>query len=314
MDTSVCLHPVYVYGTPFPCGKCPVCRMKYRKQMAIRFYMEKCIDKPKYGYFLTLTYDEANVPQIDGRFCFCKDHVVTFLDSLRHKLRERDLSLRYFLTCEYGEEGYRSHYHLICLLYGSGSFRSKHEFNQEFCQKLWHYGYTYDGNLTPYSILYCTSYALKDDEYLERDWSDFPEGRPFRLFSMRPGLGLSDNCVNWWSNFVYNDGDIRSGIHLRLQKGNLSTGVPVGVKRKIKDTYPDIYESLKEANSRYLQESRDLLFENIERYGASSVYERANSYTPDMLLKDFDSTPDDEIKAFRKALRQLGKSKRNPLK
>ena len=94
MDTSVCLHPAYVYGIPYPCGKCPVCRMKYRKQMALRFYMEKCIDKPKYAYFVTLTYNEQNVPKIEDRFCFCKAHVLTFLDSLRHKLsREKALTL-----------------------------------------------------------------------------------------------------------------------------------------------------------------------------------------------------------------------------
>lgn len=288
--------------------------MKYRKQMALRIYMEKCIDRPKYSYFLTLTYNDDNVPKIGDRFCFNKAHLVTFLDSLRHKLRERGLSLRYFGTCEYGEEGYRSHYHFVFLLYGSGSFRTKHEFNQEFCQKLWPYGYTYDGTLTPYSILYCTAYALKDDEYLERDWSDVPEGKPFRLFSLRPGLGLTDSCINWWSDYVYNDGAVRSGISLRLQKGNLSSGVPVGVKRKISEYYPDTYEFLKEANRKFLDSSRDCLLENAKRYGSRGVYLQSLPASLEGISEVLDQTPDREIKAFRKALRELGKRQRNPLK
>lgn len=132
------------------------------------------------------------MPKIGDRYCFRKEDVSRFLDSLRHRLRSMSLSLRYFLTCEYGEEGYRSHYHLVCLLYGDGKFRSRHEFNG-ICQALWPYGFTYDGTLTPYSILYVTSYALKDDEYLERDWKDFPEGKPSVSFRIVPDLDVRIN-------------------------------------------------------------------------------------------------------------------------
>ncbi len=307
MDTSKCLHPIITRRGVFPCGTCPVCRMKYRKQMALRIYMEKSIDRPKYSYFLTLTYNDENVPQVRGRFCFRKEDLVTFLDSLRHKLRLAGFSLRYFATCEYGEEGYRSHYHIVALLYGKGTLK-RHEFNRDYCQPLWRFGYTYDGTLTPYSILYCTAYALKDDEFLERDWRDFPEGKPFRLFSNRPGLGLTDTCVNWWSDYVYNDGDIRSSLSIPLRRGHLSSGVPTGVKRKIREAYPDIYEEIKEANIRYLEESRVKLLENVEKYGSR------RNYTDSMFNEVIDSTPDEEIKAFRKALRELGKRQRNPLK
>lgn len=308
MDTRFCLHPVITRYDVFPCGKCPVCRMKYRKQMALRIYMEKCIDKPAYSYFMTLTYNDENIPIDNGRQCFNKAHVQTFFDSLRHALRPFGYSLRTFLTCEYGEEGYRPHYHFIALLYGSnGEKFSRHGFNH-LCQKYWTYGFTYDGTLTPYSILYCTAYALKDDEFLERDWKGFEAGKPFRLFSLRPGLGLTDTCVNWWTDYVFNDGEIRSGIHIKLIHGSLSSGIPVGVKRKLSEAYPDIYEELKRCNQEYLAESREMLLENVKRYGS------ARDYTSSHFDSVFDSTPDTEIKAFRKALRILGKSKRNPLK
>ena len=149
MDTTYCLLPVVTRFGVFPCGKCPVCRMKYRKQMALRIYMEKCIEKPVYSYFMTLTYNDENIPTYNDRKCFNKEHLTTFFDSLRHSLRSRGYSLRYFLTCEYGEEGYRPHYHFLALLYGLDGKRERflrHSFNH-LCQTLWQFGYTYDGTI-----------------------------------------------------------------------------------------------------------------------------------------------------------------------
>lgn len=305
MDTRYCLHPVIVdEGMAYPCGRCPVCRMKYRKQMALRIYMEKSIEKPIDSYFITLTYNDQNIPIQQGRQCFDKSHVTTFLDSLRHKLRNEGYTLRHFGTCEYGEEGYRPHYHFIFLLYGDRRLR-RHEFNHRFCMELWHYGFTYDGSVTLQSIMYCTTYALKDDEALERDWTGFEEGRPFRTFSRRPGLGLTDNCINWWSDYIFNDGDIRNSIRVRLPKRSVSAGVPVGVKRKIADFYPDLYDRLKDANMQSFEESLSALFDNAGKYGSMRNYTNKNG------VDTIDFTPDKEIKAFRKALRIISKSERS---
>lgn len=307
MDTRFCLHPVIIdEGIAFPCGKCPVCRMKYRKQLAIRIYLEKCIEKPSHSYFITLTYNDENIPVVAGRQCFDKRHVSVFLDSLRHRLSREGVSLRYFGTCEYGEEGYRPHYHFIFFLYGNCRL-SRHEFNRRYVEEYWHYGFCYDGTVTIRSVMYCTCYALKDDEALERDWSGFEEGRPFRLFSRRPGLGLTDSCINWWSDYVFNGGDIRSGISVFCTKRSVSSGVPVGIKRKISDYYPDVYSELKKANQSYLDESISSLFDQAKRFGSYRNYTNKNGVDP------IDFSPDKEIVAFRKALRELSKRQRNPL-
>lgn len=306
MDTRFCLHPVILSNGDYkPCGKCPVCRMKYRKQLAVRMYMEYSIEKPKDSYFITLTYDDENIPTIAGRQCFNKEHLVRFLDSLRHKLRSSGFSLRYFGTCEYGDEGYRSHYHFIFYLYGDGKpfpYKGSHVFNRDFVQSLWPYGFTYDGRVTLSSIMYCTCYALKDDEALERDWTGFEEGRPFRLFSLRPGLGLSDNCVEWWTNYVYNDGDYRYGLRIcRKLKHPISSCVPVGIKRKLKENEPDFWEVYKKANERNAQDALDHLVDNARKYGSARNYTNKNGVDP------VDFTPDQEIINYRKALRELAK-------
>lgn len=322
MDTSFCLHPVIVdEGVLYPCGKCPVCRMKYRKQLATRIYMEYSIEQPIDSYFITLTYDDQNIPVESGRQCFNKEHVLRFLDSLRHKLRSAGFSLRYFGTCEYGEKGYRPHYHFLLFLYGSPGTskfkysprRFEHQFRDDYIKPLWHYGFVYDGRVSIKSTMYCTCYALKDDEALERDWTGFEAGRPFRLFSLRPGLGLTDKCVEWWTDYVYNDGDFRYG--LRLSKGlkrSISSSVPVGIKRKIKDNEPDFYEAYKNANFSNREESLSHLLENAAKYGSARNYTNKNGVDP------ISYVPDQEIILHRKALREMARRQNpemfNPLK
>lgn len=276
--------------------------------------MEYSVEKPKDAYFITLTYDEQNIPSCSGRQCFNKEHVSRFLDSLRHKLRDRGFSLRYFGTCEYGEEGYRPHYHFIFFLYGPGRpFRfvpsaGVFEFHRDYVQPLWRYGFSYDGRVSIKSIMYCTCYALKDDEYLERDWAGFEEGRPFRLFSLKPGLGLTDKCVEWWTDYVYNDGDFRYGR--TFEKGlkrKISSSIPVGIKRKIKDNEPEFYEIYKAANQANVDESLLKLAANAERYGSSRNYTNKNGVDPVSRI------PDEEILTFRKALRELSKRERKAI-
>ena len=271
--------------------------------------MEKSIEKPIYSYFITLTYNEQNIPTYSGRLCFSKKHLQIFLDSVRHRLRSSGLKLRYFATCEYGEEGYRPHYHLIMFLYGNNHlFKGRYSFLHEVVEPLWNKGFCYQDSVSLASIMYCTSYALKDDEALERDWTGFERGRPFRLFSLRPGLGLTDNCQAWWTDYVFNDGDFRSGIHIGLPKRSVNACIPVGIKRILKDNYPDQYNLLKECNDTARKESLSSLADNFRKYGG--IEYRNGKPNIDF----FDSTPDKEITAFRKAVRELAKRQRKPLK
>lgn len=319
MDTTVCLHPVFLPEKGWvPCGKCPVCRMKYRKQMAIRIKMEQNIDKPVYSFFITLTYDETFIPKCKGRSCFSKEHVTTFLDSLKHRLFRDGYTYRHFLTCEYGEEGYRPHYHALLFLYSRTDFKCKHYprltpghqaphfyFNDTIVQPLWRYGFSYQGTVTSASILYCTSYALKDDEELEKDWTGFEDGKPFRRYSLRPGLGLSDSCLSWWLSYVYNEGDeIRTSVKVNTKRGPVASGIPVGVKRRVKEGYPDIYECLLNANARFMDQAQDKLYNTAQSFGPTKIYGRV--YDPSS-YPVFDDSVDREVIAFRKALRKMNK-------
>lgn len=319
MDTSKCIHPVFINNLGYvPCGSCPVCRMKYRKQMAARILMEQNIEKPVYSYFITLTYDESNIPTVNGRHCFSKEHVTTFLDSVKHRLSRDGYTYRHFLTCEYGEEGYRPHYHCLFFLYRKsgdiscvsyprltpGLLPPHFFFNESIIQPLWHYGFTSQGTVTSASVLYCTSYALKDEEYMLDDWKGFEEGKPFRRYSLRPGLGLTDKCLAWWLDYIRNDGqDIRSGFKIHTSRGCLSTGIPVGIKRRL-ESYPDIKELLTAKNCQALDDMQEDLSFNSQEYGSKMVYLNGKKFKSE----NFSESPDREIMAFRKALRKINKS------
>lgn len=168
--------------------------------------------------------------------------------------------------------------------------------------------------------MYCTCYALKDDEAIERDWTGFEEGRPFRVFSLKPGLGLSDECVNWWLDYCYNDGDYRYG--LRFSKGlqrEIHSSIPVAIKRKFKIFNEDFYEDYKKANQANVEESLCKLADNAERYGASRDYTAGQDFYKNLdAIERFDESPDNEIKAFRRACKEMARRQNpelyNPLK
>lgn len=169
-----CYHPITLKtGEIVPCGKCPACLANQRKEWIFRLEQEY-LDS-NFAIFVTLTYDEKNIP-------------------LGHNVRKRDVQLfhkrlrkhfppgelRFYLVSEYGDQTFRPHYHG---LYFFKSNYSKTEIYDIF-EKSWSLGFIKFGEVEEGSIVYCTKYCLKH--------SDTPPGRvkTFRLVSkMNGGLG-----------------------------------------------------------------------------------------------------------------------------
>lgn len=123
------------------CGKCWACQLNYSAEWATRIMLEA--KKYDHNYFITLTYDDENVPILerleyeetykmheeiieqktvqlenDGtwQYSLYPDHIKTFLNSLRKYLeRKGHKGVKYFYCGEYGETTHRPHYHLILL-------------------------------------------------------------------------------------------------------------------------------------------------------------------------------------------------------
>lgn len=138
-DTPELWPPLGTENLELPCGKCLGCRQTHATQWARRCEHEA--HQWRHNSFLTLTYDDAHLPE-EGHLQ--PRHLQLFVKRLRkavhqllvrhpaaphrrHTPRERTpprdprervvsdprASLRYFACGEYGEEGGRPHYHLL---------------------------------------------------------------------------------------------------------------------------------------------------------------------------------------------------------
>lgn len=169
-----CHHPITLKsGEVVPCGKCPACLANQRKEWIFRLEQEY-LDS-NFAIFVTLTYDEKNVPL---GYNVRKRDVQLFHKRLRKHFPPKDL--RYYVVSEYGDHTFRPHYH--------GLYFFKSVYNQQeiydIFESSWNLGFIKFGEVEEGSIVYCTKYCLKH--------SSTPSGREktFRLVSkMNGGLG-----------------------------------------------------------------------------------------------------------------------------
>lgn len=108
-----------------PCGKCVSCQRSKQLEYAIRGYYEykECVDDGGFVYWDTLTYNDNYLPSFLGFPCFSKDDIQKYFKRLRRQLDFKfnipSSALRYFLTCEYGSQHKRPHYHVIFFVHSN---------------------------------------------------------------------------------------------------------------------------------------------------------------------------------------------------
>lgn len=176
-----------------PCGKCLGCLMTKAFYWSVRCVCES-VDYDE-CYFLTLTYDDDNLP--DGRN-LCRAHVQGFVKRLRYYFR--NYRLRVFYCGEYGEKRHRPHYHMIVfglplkkeniLLYAvDKSKRGNVNYGCPFLDKIWKHGFTRVGSFSSNSASYVAQYTLKKNSGTMAAFLSKKEVKPFIGMSNRPGLG-----------------------------------------------------------------------------------------------------------------------------
>ena len=170
-----CYHPVTIRSPnnekafiEVPCGKCAGCRKKLRNEWYFRLKIESRFNISR---FITLTYDEDNIPyHVDEdsviHYDVNKDHLTKFFKKMR-----KTNKFKYFVVSEYGKDG-RPHYHL--LLFSQ---------NRIDIERYWNYGFIYDLPAKSGSFKYVCKYLLKG--------SKVPEGSNpnFMRCSKRPAIG-----------------------------------------------------------------------------------------------------------------------------
>jgi hypothetical protein len=146
-----------------PCGQCIGCRLDRSREWATRLMHEARSHEET--CFITLTYDESNLPQ---GATLVKEHFTLFMKRLRqYAARNGFGKIRFFHCGEYGDEFKRPHYH--ALLYGIDfpdrrlwTVRDSHRIDSsDILDSIWGKGFTTVANLTWESAAYVARYALK---------------------------------------------------------------------------------------------------------------------------------------------------------
>lgn len=172
-----------------PCGRCLPCLQRKRSDWTIRILKEEQMAKS--SYFVTLTYDEYNVPLTDnGNLTLDKKHLQDYIKRVRSTGNNN--YLRYFAVGEYGSLDWRPHYHLLVF----------NGFVEDLNNK-WEFGIKDFGEVNQASIHYVTKYMVQD-VHQEIEWYDMQ--KPFRLMSK--GLGkdyardIKDYCRDNHTNII----------------------------------------------------------------------------------------------------------------
>lgn len=192
-----------------PCGHCLGCKLDHANMWATRITMEaktwkKCC-------FVTLTYNNPNLPTKNGIPTLRKKDLQDFLKRLRYhekgreiwinpKTEKEEAPIRYFACGEYGPKGGRPHYHLAIFNYepddlvlyklnkhGDPSFKSKK------LQKIWGKGFVVVEELNFNTAAYIARYVQKKaglkpkkreytGEYRREEKIDERNGKPYTHF------------------------------------------------------------------------------------------------------------------------------------
>lgn len=182
----MCLNPLHIkvksvvqYDGGFrdvvvACGKCAECQSTKTSAMLIRCKAE--LDDSVVCYFDTLTYNEQNIPSIDGYKCFSRDDVQKFMKRLRRRLARAGFTkdvFKFLIVSEYGGLTQRPHYHVLFFLKVFIPLKAW----KKFVNDSWQKGFT-DHAESPRAIVkdvdalnYCVKYVFKDVYTRKREFA-----------------------------------------------------------------------------------------------------------------------------------------------
>lgn len=194
-----CLHPIEVrqwagddvkYKTNsfhlVPCGKCIACLSRRRNDWSFRLQKEQ--EHSSYSFFLTLTYDDQNIPlKIQDNkpyFVFNKKHIQDYLKRVRHFGSKMNLNIRYYCVSEYGSKIHRPHYHMQLFVKNDNLLQAQKQIS-DVLRKEWIFGFCTVKPTDSANIHYVTKYCLKS---LEEKYDDCIDD-VFILASKNPYIG-----------------------------------------------------------------------------------------------------------------------------
>lgn len=263
------------------CGSCTGCRVKRRMDWAFRLKNES--EYHPHSWFVTLTYDDENLPHGGSLY---HEHISKFVRALRKKQPEEDI--RFFGVGEYGKAQQsnmylaRPHYHLILFgpdfpdrvilplkpsgfipspqyvdLFGPGS-GAKH-FESETMSSCWKRGFVQFSATSEATMNYVTKYHIDKvtGDKAEEHYSAIADNgeliireRETARMSRNPGIGRQWIEDNWQT--IYPKGYV--------EHGPTKFSPPAYYDRWLEENHPQIFEEVKAKRSEEI--SLEMLIEH----------------------------------------------------
>lgn len=196
----ICYSPLNIKGYTFPCGKCNFCLQTKQLEWVFRIKQEQ--KHNPHSQFVTLTYDNNNIPYGAEQYVLHKPDLQKFFKRLRKRVNPQQI--RYYAVGEYGERTNRPHYHVI--LFGLRPNQT------DYIRDSWTLGLVHIGRVNDSTITYCAKYitAKQAQSY---------EVKPFALMSRRPAIGAKylETHTNWHLA-DYRNYTKQNGIYGRLPR------------------------------------------------------------------------------------------------
>lgn len=254
-------HPMAKHGdareVKIPCRQCLACRLNHASEWQTRLVHEsKMHDK---SIFLTLTYDEQNLPE---HGTLVVEHLQQFFKSLRKAIRPT--KIRYFACGEYGDTTRRAHYHAIIfgwspddgVLHSSGSDGSP-LFTSNFLSAKWTRGFSLFSQTSPQTMGYVARYSVKKQKgatgkavykHLDDETGELTNIKPpFAVMSLKPGIGFN-YMEKYKDDYFRNSSTIVSGKRKPL---------PSAYVRKLKRYNPDWHMDFSDAGQEFAHDHKE---------------------------------------------------------
>lgn len=175
-----------------PCGRCILCRVDKAAEWATRCMHEKRMFPHADSSFVTLTYNDANLPE--GGTLVPRD-LQLFMKRLRN---ETGPGVRFYASGEYGGLFGRPHYHVLLFnrgfdgdkrVYKQGKRPDDTLYTSKFLERLWPVGHSCFGDVSYESCRYVAGYVI--DKITGDKAADWYQGREPEFSRMSKGIGLS---------------------------------------------------------------------------------------------------------------------------
>lgn len=223
------------------CGKCNSCKECYTDEWTTRAVLESLINKD--NIVVNLTFTEENYPESQNEAI---DNVKKFIKKVRryidyHNISKEKIKCDYVL--EYGKKHGRMHFHII--IFGF-DFKDRYFFKKdkktqiktyrsEKLEKLWKYGFSginvIDKENPAIAIRYVKKYLKKGKVIVN--------GK-----ELNPVFKKSDGIGYGWIDLKENrEKVIRDGY---IDTGNYKAVIPKGIRRRLREKYPEDYARLRE--------------------------------------------------------------------